>query len=196
VRKPGSEKATERTQIRGGTEDMVIRKNGSGKIVGAICVTILLGIAAALCPQAAFADPKPAPDIKLKGLDGQKYALSDYQGKIVIVNFWAVWCPPCKVEIPELIELYNTYKDQGLMVFGIAIDSGKDEKIQEKAVELKINYPVINGDEYYIRKAFGGIRAVPTTFMINREGKFHKEAFVGYQKKEVLEEEIKSLLEP
>jgi len=175
---------------------MLIRRSCRGRILWVIFLSILLGMGAVLAPQAAFGDPKPAPDIKLKGLDGQKYTLSDYQGKIVIINFWAVWCPPCKIEIPELIELYNTYKDQGLMVFGIAIDSGKDEKIQEKAEELKINYPVINGDEYYIRKAFGGIRAVPTTFMINPEGKFHKEAFVGYQKKEVLEGEIKSLLKP
>jgi peroxiredoxin len=173
---------------------MVMGKSFIGSILCAIFLAITVGIGAMLVPQAAFGDAKPAPDITLKGLDGQKYKLADYKGKIVIINFWAVWCPPCKVEIPDLIEMYNTYKDQGLMVFGIAIDSGKDEKIQKKAKELKINYPVINGDEYYIRKAFGGIRAVPTTFMIDPAGKFHKEAFVGYQKKEIFETEIKALL--
>ena len=173
---------------------MVIRKSSRGSVLCAISLAIMVGFGAMLVPQAAFGDAKPAPDVKLKGLDGQKYELSDCQGKIVIINFWAVWCPPCKIEIPDLIELYDTYKEQGLMVFGIAIDSGKDEKIQKKAEELKINYPVVNGDEYYIRKAFGGIRAVPTTFMINQKGEFHKEAFVGYQKKDVLEDEIKALL--
>ena len=173
---------------------MGINRSRNGRILCVISLALMVGVGSLLAPQAAFGEPKPAPDIKLKGLDGQKYKLSDYQGKVVIINFWAVWCPPCKVEIPDLIEMYNTYKDQGLMVFGIAIDSGKDEKIQKKAEELKINYPVVNGDEYYIRKAFGGIRAVPTTFMINQEGKFHKEAFVGYQKKEVFENEIKALL--
>ena len=153
---------------------MVLRKSFRSRLLRAFFLAVTVGIGSVLVPHAALGDPKPAPDIKLKGLDGQKYTLSDYQGKIVVINFWAVWCPPCKIEIPELIELYNTYKDQGLMVFGIAIDSGKDEKIREKAEELKINYPVINGDEYAIRKAVGGIRAVPTTFMISPEGNFHK----------------------
>jgi len=136
---------------------------------------------------------KSAPDIKLKDLDGNKFSLSDHLGKVVIVNFWAVWCPPCKLEIPDLVDLYTKYKDKGLKIIGIAINSGKDKKIREKAEELGINYPVVNGDDYFIRKSFGGIRAVPTTFIINQEGKFFKN-YVGYRKKEVIEEDIKILL--
>lgn len=138
-------------------------------------------------------DLKPAPDIKFKDLEGNKFKLSDHRGKVVIVNFWAVWCPPCKIEIPELVTLYTQYKEQGLRIIGIAIDSGKDGKIKEKAQELGINYPVINGDDYQIRNSFGGIRAVPTTFIINPDGKIYKN-YVGYRDKTVFEEDIKTLL--
>jgi len=139
------------------------------------------------------ADLKPAPDVKLKDLEGNKFKLSDHRGSVVILNFWAVWCPPCKVEVPELVKLYNTYKDRGLKIIGIAIDSGKDQKIKEKAQELGINYPVINGDDSYIRNSFGPIRAVPTTYVINKEGKVYRN-YVGFRDIKIFEEDVTTLL--
>lgn len=172
---------------------MMIKKNMTGIVFSVIFIFTVAGFGAISGAKPVLGEAKPAPDITLKDLKGNKFKLSDHQGKVVIVNFWAVWCPPCKLEIPDLVELYKKYKEQGLVILGIAIDSGKDKKIKAKAQELGINYPVINGNNYYIRKSFGGIRAVPTTFVINQEGNFFKN-YVGYQKRQVLEEDIKTLL--
>jgi peroxiredoxin len=139
------------------------------------------------------ADLKPAPDVKMKDLDGNKFKLSDHRGNVVILNFWAVWCPPCKVEVPELVKLYNSYKDRGLRIIGVAIDSGKDQKIKEKAQELGINYPVVNGEDSAIRNSFGPIRAVPTTYVINKEGKVYRN-YVGFRDIKIFEEDVTTLL--
>ena len=142
--------------------------------------------------QPVCADLESAPKLKLKDIEGNSCKLSDYKGKVVIINFWAVWCPPCKLEIPSLIDLYATYGTKGLMVFGIALDSGEDEDIRKKSEEFGITYPVINGD-YHLRQAFGGIRAVPTTVVINQEGKIYK-TYLGYREKQVIEEDLQVLL--
>jgi cytochrome c biogenesis protein CcmG, thiol:disulfide interchange protein DsbE len=118
---------------------------------------------------------KPAPDLKLKDLNGTKFNLSDYRGKLVILNFWAVWCQPCQIEIPHLVSLYDKYKDKGLVIFGIAIASGDDKKIRGKVNEFGIPYPVINGDECpSAQRNFPEVRAVPTSYLINQEGKIFK----------------------
>ena len=110
-----------------------------------------LGVVSGLKP--VFGDLQPAPDLKLQDLEGNKFKLSDHRGKIVIINFWAVWCPPCKVEIPDLVELYETYKDQGLIILGVAIKS-KEGTIKKIVQELGINYPIINGDNPHIIRNF------------------------------------------
>ena len=123
---------------------------------------------------------KPAPDLNMTDLDGNTFKLSDYRGKVVILNFWAVWCPPCQIETPHLVSLYDKYKDKGLVILGIAISSGNDKKIREKAKEWGIHYPVINGDDFPpIRRNFWEVRAVPTTYIINQEGKIFKN-YVGF----------------
>lgn len=138
-----------------------------------------------------------APDVALKDLQGNEFKLSDYRGKVVIVNFWAEWCPPCKVEIPHLVALYNKYKDQGLMIFGVAIDSKNDEVIGKKAQELGVNYPVINGDNDHarVRRSFPPIRGVPASFIINKQGKINS-TYTGFNPQivEQIEAEIKTLL--
>ena len=151
-----------------------------------------LGIISGLKP--VFGDLKPAPDLKLQDLEGNKFKLSDHKGKVVLVNFWAVWCPPCKTEIPHLIKLYNRYKDQGLIILGIAIKS-KEGTIKKLVKELGINYPIINGDNPHIIRSFPGIRAVPTSFIINREGNFYNN-YVGFNQRVAVqvEEDIKTLL--
>ena len=153
----------------------------------AIAVFITFGVF-----QPTYAELETAPKVKMKDIDGNSFKLSDYKGKAVIVNFWAVWCPPCKKEIPSLVDLYTRYGEKGLMVFGIALDSGQDDDIRKKAEEYGVNYPVINGD-YYLRKEFGGIRVVPTTLVINQEGKIYKN-YLGYKEKEIIEEDLRALL--
>jgi thiol-disulfide isomerase/thioredoxin len=139
---------------------------------------------------------KPVPDLKLADINGNSFKLSDYRGKVVILNFWAVWCPPCQIEVPHLVSLNDKYKNKGLVILGIAIASGADEKIKEKAKELSINYLVINGDGFpSVRRNFWEVRAVPTSYVINQEGKIFKN-YVGFSETTPieLEKDIKTLL--
>lgn len=161
-------------------------------IITVVSVLCLAGFAFGI----GATDLKPAPDLKLTDLDGKTFKLSDHQGKVVILNFWAVWCPPCRIEIPHLVALYNKYKNQGLVVLGIAISSGSDKKIKAKANEWGISYPLINGDNSpAIRRNFPEVRAIPNSFIINQEGKFFKN-YVGFAPNTPidLEQDIKTLL--
>ena len=139
---------------------------------------------------------KPAPDLNLTDINGHAFKLSDYRGKVVILNFWAVWCPPCQVEIPHLVSLYDKYKGKGLVILGIAISSGNEKKIKEKVKEWNIGYPVINGDDCFsIRKNFQEVRAIPNSYIVNQEGRFFKN-YVGFSTTTPIEMEkdIKNLL--
>ena len=120
-----------------------------------------------------------APDFNLSDLDGNILNFSAFKGQVVMLTFWGTWCGPCIKEIPDFIELYDKYNNEGLEIVGIAIQSGSLENIKQFSEHYKINYPIltdINGNESY--KAFSdygtisgvGMRAVPTTFLIDRDG--------------------------
>src|SRR5512135_2959484 len=113
---------------------------------------------------------KTAPDFELKDINGKVVKLSDFRGKAVVLNFWATWCPPCKVEIPWFEDLQNQYRDQGLEVVGVALDDSSDKDIADFAKEMKMNYPVLLGKEE-TSDLYGGVEALPTTFYIDRNGK-------------------------
>ncbi len=139
---------------------------------------------------------KPAPELNLTDINGHNFKLSDFRGKVVILNFWAVWCPPCQIEIPHLVSLYDKYKGNGLVILGIAISSGNEKKIKEKVKELNINYPVINEDDCpSVRRNFQEVRAVPNSYIVNQEGNFFKN-YVGFSTTTTieLEKDIKTLL--
>ena len=120
------------------------------------------------------ADPvgKPAPEFELKSIDGKSYKLADLRGKAVLLNFWATWCPPCKIEIPWFIELQKQYADQGLVVVGVAMDddTNKQKVVSDFANEMKIDYPILLGNDQ-VADQYGGVDALPTTFFIGRDGK-------------------------
>ncbi|MDI6840666.1 MAG: TlpA disulfide reductase family protein [bacterium] len=132
-----------------------------------------------------------APDFTLDDLKGKRYTLSEQKGKVVVIDFWATWCPPCRVEIPKLISLYNKYKTQGLIILGIGFD--KKEKLNKFAKSYKINYPVLIGTPDIVKTY--NIQAIPTTYIIDKEGKIASQ-HVGFKEgMEVeIEKEIKSLL--
>jgi peroxiredoxin len=135
---------------------------------------------------------KEAPDFTLTDLSGQPVTLSEHRGKVVLLDFWATWCPPCRKEIPHFVELYDQYRDQGLEIIGISLDQAGVETVQKFAEEYQINYPVVMGHAE-VAGSYGGIRGIPTTFAISREGKI-VETYVGYRDREVFESIIKSLL--
>jgi len=133
-----------------------------------------------------------APDFTLYDLEGGKVKLSDYYGKIVILNFWATWCPPCRKEIPDLISIQNEYKDD-LVVIGISLDQPSTQNDLQPFIDyFGINYPVVLGTLEVVI-AYGNIQAIPTSFIIDREGNIINK-HIGLVPKSILIEEIISIL--
>ncbi len=133
-----------------------------------------------------------SPNFTLQNLEGRTVSLTDFSGKVVIVDFWASWCGPCLVQIPYFIELYDKYKNRGFEMIGIAVDSGRSDAVKAFVRERSVNYTILMDDEQ-TRTSFGGLRGMPTTFVIDRSGRVYKK-YVGYRDKEVFEADIKSLL--
>jgi len=134
----------------------------------------------------------PAPNFTLETLDGKNVSLSDYRGKAVLVNFWATWCGPCKIETPWLVELQNQYGSQGLQVVGVAMDdSGKDE-IAKFAKDMGVNYPVLLGKEA-VGDAYGGVPALPESFFVGRDGKI-TDRIIGLKGRGEIEDSVKKAL--
>jgi len=161
----------------------------------------LISIALALCCATAEAacpvDARAANlDLKFKDLDGKSVTLSDYKGKVILLDFWATWCPPCRKEIPGYIELYNTYKSRGLVVIGVSMDDADDlADVKRYAAEIKMNYPVLVGfgREDDLKPAFGEL-PLPTSFVIARDGRICAR-HDGLTAKEQVEREITGLLQ-
>jgi cytochrome c biogenesis protein CcmG/thiol:disulfide interchange protein DsbE len=131
-----------------------------------------------------------APAFTLPDLNGMTVSLTDLKGHVVVLDFWATWCPPCKREIPDFITLQSAYGSKGLQIVGIALDD--QDKVQAFAHQNGMNYPVLLGSDEVARR-YGGIGGIPTTFVIDRNGKIVSR-FEGFRPKEVFEEEIKKLL--
>ncbi len=161
------------------------------KIFAAI---LLVGLAATGCtaaPQQGLR--QTAPDFNLKTLDGKTLQLSALKGKVVLLDFWATWCPPCREEIPHFKELYTQYRGKGLEIIGVALDEGGEKDVAPFARQNQINYPLSATGAQQLAQAYGGIRGIPTTFLIDKQGKIAKK-YVGYQDKQVFETEIRALL--
>ena len=114
---------------------------------------------------------KVAPDFELTSLDGKRVKLSDFRGKAVLLNFWATWCSPCKVEMPWFVDLQKKYGNDGLVVVGVAMDDTDTPKIAEFASQMGVNYPVLLGTDK-VSDDYGNVQFLPTSFYIDRDGKF------------------------
>jgi peroxiredoxin len=117
-----------------------------------------------------------APDFALKSLDGKTVHLTDYRGKAVLLNFWATWCEPCKIEMPWFVEMQKQYAGDGLQIVGVAMDDAAEKDIADFATKMGVNYPVLIGKED-VSNAYGGLPFLPTTFYIDREGKVVDKVF-------------------
>jgi peroxiredoxin len=134
-----------------------------------------------------------APDFSLASLDGKStIRLSDYRGKAVLLNFWATWCVPCKIEMPWFVELQNQYGSQGLQVVGVAMDDASPEDIEKFAKDMGVNYPIAVGKES-VGDAYGGVQFLPATFYIGRDGKVIDKVF-GLKGKHEIQDDIKKAL--
>lgn len=144
----------------------------------------------AVCPASA---KKANLDFTIDDMNGKSIKLADYKGKVVLLDFWATWCGPCKEEIPNFVQLQDEYGPKGLAVLGLSVDDTPD-KLKRFASEFKMNYPVLVGlgrDD--VQDAFGPIWGIPTTFLISRDGKICRKN-TGIQGKAKYERDIKALL--
>lgn len=139
-----------------------------------------------------LAQATPAPDFTLESLDGKSMRLSDFRGKAVLLNFWATWCGPCKIEMPWFVELQNQYGSQGFQIVGVAMDDSGKEDIAKFAKDMGVNYPVLLGKEA-VGEAYGGVPALPESFFIGRDGKI-VDKIIGLRGKAEIEDAIKKAL--
>lgn len=133
-----------------------------------------------------------APAFRLDGLSGQEIRLEDFQGKVIYLDFWGTWCPPCVEETPHLISLYHTYKEKGFVVVGVSLGD-TTKSLKHYVEEMEVTYPVALGTHEIIQD-YKGILFLPTAFLIDRKGYIRRKLF-GYKEKEEMEQLILPLLE-
>jgi thiol-disulfide isomerase/thioredoxin len=166
----------------------MLRRNGGGDPITPGRAASAGGTAKA---AACDADGRATYDFVLKNELNSPVKMADYKGKVVIVNFWATWCGPCKVEIPDFVKLYAEYKDKGLVIVGISVDDSP-EQLQAFMKEFKMNYPVLQMTAD-VESAWGPFYGYPTSFIVARDGSICTK-HLGPATKEQFEREIKGLL--
>ena len=130
------------------------------------------------------------PAFTLVDVNGKSVSLADFKGRVVILDFWATWCPPCKREIPDFIKLQSEYGSKGVQIVGIALD--QPNKVKAFVKDNGMNYPVLMGTNE-VAASYGGVEAIPTTFVIDKSGKIVAK-YEGFRPKETFESQIKKLL--
>ena len=138
-------------------------------------------------------DRHQAPDFALKDVNGQTVRLSDYRGKVVLLDFWATWCGPCQIEIPWFVDLERRNKDKGFAVLGVSMDDDGWESVKPFLSQLGVNYRVVIGDGE-TAQLYGGVDALPTTFLIDRGGKIAA-VHVGLTDRRDFEDGVEQLLQ-
>jgi peroxiredoxin len=178
-----------------------VNRNSTIWVVVIVAVSVMLAAAPYMARRAGLnkgvaerdnLDGKPAPEFALQSLDGATVHLSDFRGKAVLLNFWATWCQPCKIEMPWFEDLQKQYGTQGFQVIGIALDDASKEDIAKFTKEMGVNYPILLGKES-VGSAYGGVQFLPSTFFIDRQGKIVARVF-GLKSKSEIEGDIKTAL--
>ena len=135
--------------------------------------------------------PRPAPDFSLPDLSGQNLSLSSYRGKVVLLDFWATWCGPCREEIPRFVQMQDKFGPQGLQILGVSMDDSPDP-VREFYQKFHMNYPVVMGNAK-LGELYGGILGLPVAYLIDREGRITSR-HIGATDASVFEKEIVNLL--
>jgi peroxiredoxin len=152
---------------------------------------VILALAAGCTSKDKGGATSAAPDFTLQDLAGKSVKLSDQKGKVVLLEFWATWCPPCRESIPTLEKLHKQYADKGLVILAVSVDEGGWDAVKKFVVEHKMTYPVLKGTDDVNQKYM--VRLIPSMFLVDKEGKIKKQ-FMGGGNDDQLEQEIKVLL--
>ncbi|MDT5061029.1 MAG: hypothetical protein QOH63_1488 [Acidobacteriota bacterium] len=152
----------------------------------------LLVILLAALPTVAFAQTEKAPLLTLKDVRGRALKLSSYKGKVVLLNFWATWCPPCRAEMPDLINMQRLYRSRGLQVIGITYPPEEIGEVRRFIRKLGVNYPIALGTKE-TKALFDESETLPVTIVVDREGNV-RERIEGILLPEEFEQKIKPLL--
>jgi thiol-disulfide isomerase/thioredoxin len=174
-----------------------VKRSPFALIVVAFVVALMLYFGYHQARHTAAAQPRltkstVAPDFSLQSLDGATMRLSDLRGKAVMLNFWATWCGPCKIEMPWFVDFQKQYGAQGLQIVGVAMDDASKEDIAKFAKDMGVNYPILLGKES-VGDQYGGVNALPETFLISRDGKI-VDRIIGLEGKAEIEDSIKKAL--
>jgi peroxiredoxin len=164
-----------------------------GKTLFALTLATLLIVGCTKKEDSNKPSGSPAPRFSLKNLQGNTIRLADLKGKVVLLNFFATWCAPCREEIPDLVRLYNKFKDKGFEIVGIGLDIDGAAALGPFAKQFRIPYPILLGTREVVMD-YGEIKGVPTSFFIDRNG-YIAEQFIGVRPAHVLEKTIAELLE-
>jgi peroxiredoxin len=170
------------------------------RLTAACATALILGcLGCSTSPVSAASELKPenerhvAPDFALKDSDGKVVHLSDYKGKVVVLDFWATWCGPCRIEIPWFTDLQRNHKDKGFEVLGVSMDDEGWEVVKPFLTEVGVNYRVVMGNDS-TAQAYGGVDALPTTFLIDRDGKIAA-VHIGLANKKDIVDGVEKLLQ-
>ncbi len=152
---------------------------------------LIMAILFACTDKSAQSSGAVASDFTLQDLSGKSVRLSDYKGKVVLLDFWATWCPPCRASIPAIEKIHKAYKDKGLVVLAVSLDEGGWDFVKSFITEYGITYTVLKGTEDVAANYM--VRSIPMLLILDKEGRISKR-YLGFGNEEDLENDIKSVL--
>ena len=147
---------------------MIAARHGLFALLLIACGAMAFGAAGA--PLQPTKNPVPADTFTVRDVNGKLVSLSDFKGKVVLLNFWATWCPPCAKEMPSMERLYRTYGANGLVIVGVSVDTAAPRDVKEYADKLKITFPILHDRDMIISRRYSN-PGVPTSYLIDRQGR-------------------------